>query len=136
VSKQLLFSVTAADCRWDYYVASGDGGQNRQKRNTAVRCTHIASGAVGKSSDGRSQEQNRKVAFQHMAESEVFKKWHKIEIARRTGRLDAIDRKVEEALAPTNIKTEVRDEKGLWKKIDESEIKDETVCEEKGIIEA
>ena len=55
MTKKLLFSVTAADCRFDYYRGSGKGGQKRNKTSSAVRCTHIASGAVGASDDTRSQ---------------------------------------------------------------------------------
>lgn len=116
--KELLFSVGASDCRWDYYVGSGNGGQNKQKRNTAVRCTHPPSGAVGTSQDGRSQEQNKQLAFKRMAESKEFKTWHKMEVARRTGILKQIEEQVDRMMDPSNIKVEGKNEKGLWEEIE------------------
>lgn len=70
---ELLFSVTAKDCRWDTFRGTGKGGQKRNKTESAVRCTHIASGAVGQSDDSRSQHDNRRTAFKRMAETDVFK---------------------------------------------------------------
>ena len=52
MGKTLLFSVTAGDCKWDYYRGTGSGGQKKNKTSNCVRCTHTASGAVGKSEDG------------------------------------------------------------------------------------
>ena len=51
--RELLFSVTADDCEWDYYNGTGKGGQNRNKRATCVRVRHRASGAVGNCSNHR-----------------------------------------------------------------------------------
>lgn len=82
---EVLFSVTAKDCRFDYFRGSGKGGQKRNKTSSGVRVTHIESGAVGVSDDTRSQHKNKAIAFQRMAESERFKKWHHIEVARHTG---------------------------------------------------
>jgi len=120
-NKKLLFSVTKDDCRWDYYRCPGKGGQNVNKRDTGVRCTHPPSKAVGKSCDERSQGQNKRTAFKRMAESKEFKAWHKIECARRTGQLDLIEREVERQLH--NIKVEVK-ENGIWTEVDKNAILD------------
>jgi protein subunit release factor B len=112
--KELLFSVTANDCKWDYFNASGPGGQNVNKNQCGVRCTHIASAARGQASDTKHQAQNKKLAFHRMAESEQFRKWHKLEIARRMGTAVNIDEKVEEAMNESNLKIEVK-ENGKWK---------------------
>lgn len=114
MARELLFSVTAADCGWDYFKSSGPGGQNVNKRNTGVRCTHPPSGAVGQATDHRTQEQNKKLAFKRMHESAEFKKWHRLEVARRTGALVEAENRVEEAMQPENLKIEVKDEKGRW----------------------
>lgn len=98
MGKQKLFSVTAKDCRWDYYKGSGKGGQKRNKTENCVRCTHVASGAVGKAEQGRSKDQNRRVAFRKMAESEKFKRWHRIEVSRVTGELAAIEERIDREL--------------------------------------
>ena len=111
--KAILFSVTASDCRWDYFRGSGKGGQKRNKTSSGVRCTHIDSGAVGQSDDTRSQHQNKRIAFQRMVESAKFKAWHKLECARRSGDLTVIEDKVDSALKPWNYTVE-RVKGGKW----------------------
>lgn len=73
--RQLLFSVTLQDCDVDTFRAGGPGGQNQNKRDTGVRVTHRASGAVGTARDCRSQLQNKKLAFRRMAETKLFQAW-------------------------------------------------------------
>lgn len=109
-TRKLLFSVSAKDCRWDYYKGSGAGGQKRNKTENCVRCTHVASGAVGKAEEGRSKEQNKRKAFRRMAESDKFKKWQRIEVARVTGRIKQIEENIERELNdPTITKVEYYD---------------------------
>lgn len=115
--KKLLFSVTAKDCRWDYYRGSGSGGQKRNKTSNCARCTHVSSRAVGKSEEGRSQIVNRKRAFGRMARSEEFQRWCHTEAARATGELAEIERKVDESLR--HVRCEVY-EGDHWKKVDVS----------------
>ena len=119
VMKKLLFSVTASDCRWDYFRGSGKGGQKKNKTDNCARCTHVASGAVGKSEDGRSKDHNRKTAFERMANTSEFKAWHRMEIARRTGETTKIEDAVREAMREVNIRTEVKDDNGLWSEVKE-----------------
>ena len=106
MGKTVLFSVTAADCRWDYFRGSGKGGQKRNKTESGVRCTHVASGAVGQSDDTRSQHDNKRTAFKRMAETAKFKAWHKIECARRMGEEQRIRDRVEEQMRPWHLKEE------------------------------
>lgn len=110
-SREFLFSVTAKDCDWDYYRGTGKGGQKKNKTSNCARCHHKPSGAVGKSEKGRSREHNRREAFLHMIETKEFKIWHKLEVARRMGQLEDIEKKVDEEMK--NIKIETR-EKGRW----------------------
>jgi protein subunit release factor B len=70
--KELLLSVTLKDCDVQTKRGSGKGGQNRNKRDTAVRIVHRASGAVGESQEQRSQLQNKRAAFLRMAQTPVF----------------------------------------------------------------
>lgn len=110
--REPLFSVTAADCRWDYFRGSGAGGQHRNKTDSAVRCTHIASGAVGTAQDTRSQHANKRLAFGRMARSKVFQDWNRREVARLTGREIAVREKVERSLR--HVIVEGKDENGRW----------------------
>lgn len=112
--KELLFSVTAADCRFDYMRGTGPGGQKRNKTESKVRCTHIASGAVGESDETRNQGQNKQRAFLKMAESKTFKDWHRLEIAKRLGQLNDIEERIDESMNEKNLRVEVKSPEGRW----------------------
>ena len=120
VERQLLFSVGRKDLKVDYFRAGGKGGQHQNKTSSACRIVHIDSGAVGESRSFREQGQNRKAAFLRMANSEVFKKWHKLECARRMGMEAEIERVVEQQMRPQNLMIEVHDESGrTWVECDQ-----------------
>ncbi|QSM01164.1 RF-1 peptide chain release factor [Mycobacterium phage Nanosmite] len=109
MSRELAFSVTLDDCKVDTFRAGGKGGQNQNKRETGVRVTHKASGAVGEARDERSQLQNKRLAFRRMAETTTFRLW----VKRQLGQDDLLKAAVERDMWPVNIKTEVR-ENGEW----------------------
>jgi hypothetical protein len=114
MAKEILFSVTASDCRWDYYRGSGKGGQKRNKTDSACRCTHLASGAVGQAEDDRSQHVNKRLAFVRMSNTEKFKTWHKLEVARRTGVLREAEEYVDrEMRTPSHLRVDVK-VNGRW----------------------
>lgn len=73
--RELVFSVTLADCVVQTFRCSGNGGQNVNTRDTGVRIVHRASRAVGQSCDERSQLQNKRLAFRRMAGSKLFQAW-------------------------------------------------------------
>ena len=56
------------DCDMDFFIASGPGGQNRNKVETGVRLVHRSSGIVVTATERRSQYANREAAFERMAE--------------------------------------------------------------------
>jgi protein subunit release factor B len=70
--KEKILSVTLKDCDVQTKRGSGKGGENRNKRDTAVRIVHRASGAVGESQEERSQLQNKKRAFLRMVATPAF----------------------------------------------------------------
>ena len=111
--RELLFSVTAKDCKFQATRGSGPGGQHRNKVSTAIRCIHPPSGATGYASDDKSQHRNKRKAFRRMAESKKFITWARMEAARRSGELAKIERKVERAIADDKIKCEIQIE-GKW----------------------
>ena len=55
------------DCDLEFFIASGPGGQHRNKVETGVRLTHRPSGISVTATERRSQHANREVAYQRMA---------------------------------------------------------------------
>lgn len=75
MTRKLAFSVTKKDLKIDTFSAGGPGGQHQNTSNTAVRITHVPSGAAGEARDSRSQHQNMRNALQRMAASGKFRAW-------------------------------------------------------------
>lgn len=117
--RELVFSVTAADCEWSYTRGTGNGGQKKNKTNSAVHCTHRASGGHGYAEDHRSQHQNRSLAFERMAKSKKFEDWRRMEFMKRTGQEAVIQDNVERQMR--NIRVEIKEE-GLWQPVDKNAI--------------
>jgi hypothetical protein len=111
--RELLFSVTAADCEFSYSHGQGAGGQARNKSLTAVHCKHRESGALGWSQDGRSQKDNKSTAFVKMCGTKEFKEWHRREVWKKLGVLDEIERAVQDGMNPSNLRLEIRSS-GKW----------------------
>lgn len=111
--KKKLFSLTKKDFTIQTFRAGGKGGQNQDKRDTGVRITHPASGAVGEARDSRSQLQNRKSAFVRLAGSKKFKTWLKIETGQAVLQDVEIEKVVDELFGKENIKIERR-VNGRW----------------------
>lgn len=108
-----IVSVTRDDCEWIYQRGSGNGGQKKNKTNSAVICSHRPSAAQGYAEDHREQLRNRILAFKRMAETKEFQSWLKTETMRKLGTLDKIEDAVERMMNPLNIKVEFKKD-GKW----------------------
>lgn len=109
-NKELLFSVTKNDFIIERTKGSGKGGQNRNKRETAIRITHKETGLTQYCADERSQEQNLRRAFRNLVNKPEFQKWLRIKIAEELkGKIDIeqqIEREVDNWMQEQNLKIE------------------------------
>ena len=106
MKKELLFTLTKKDFDVSFFRASGPGGQKVNKTSSACRIVHRASGAVGESREERSQAQNKKIAFNRMAQSKTFKSWLRLEAAARIKGFADIDKMVDDMMDEKNLKVE------------------------------
>lgn len=112
MSREKLFSVTAADCEFQYFAAGGPGGQKQNKTASACRCVHMPSRAVGESRTHREQHLNKRDAFKKMVQSDLFQKWLSMRVKKELGQLAQIEQQIEMELR--KVKVEVKDETGKW----------------------
>jgi len=61
--QEASININPSDLKYDYFCSSGKGGQNVNKRQTAIRITHIPTGEVVTSQTQRNLEQNRQTAM-------------------------------------------------------------------------
>lgn len=106
MSKVRVLGLTKKDFRFDFYRGSGKGGQKRNKTSNYARCTHPASGAVGQGEEGRSQIHNKRIAFERCVATEKFRRWLRMEVAKRTGALADAQEAVDRAMKPWNLRVE------------------------------
>ncbi len=67
-SLSLPGEALAAECEETFFVASGPGGQHRNKTESGVRLLHRPTGVVVTATERRSQAQNRSAALLRLRE--------------------------------------------------------------------
>lgn len=105
MSRELVLSVTLADCEVQTFRSGGKGGQHQNKTESGVRIIHHPSGARGESREERSQLQNKKRAFRRMSESREFWAW----VRRQAGEDALMVAAVERELWPDRTAVEYYD---------------------------
>ena len=77
--------INKSDLKVDTFRSSGAGGQHVNKTESGVRFTHLPTGIVAESTDGRSQIKNREIALQRLYQKiyEVQKEEHESKVAQR-----------------------------------------------------
>ncbi len=78
------------DLTIDFFRSSGPGGQNVNKRETAVRVTHIPTGLFASAQSERTQERNRELATAHLRAKLYQREIEKAEAERRGIRGDQV----------------------------------------------
>lgn len=114
--RRLLFSVGKKDLIRQTFRSGGKGGQNQNKVESGVRFIHEPSGARGEARDSRDQKTNERNAFIRLVSTEKFKRWWRVEAARRMGQLvpeteeeirERVDRMIEDGFLNGDILEEV-----------------------------
>jgi peptide chain release factor 1 len=81
-------NINKADLKVDTFRSSGAGGQHVNKTESGVRFTHLPTGIVAESTDGRSQIKNREIAiqrlYQKVYEQQRISHENKVAAARRS----------------------------------------------------
>lgn len=111
--REILFTVTAKDFDITHIRGSGPGGQHRNKTSTGVRLVHRASGATAESTEHKSQDQNRREAWRKIRETREWERWFRDMVAETMGR-PTVGQRVERAMRPENITTQVLDDRQRW----------------------
>ena len=111
--KELLFSITKKDFKIDWFSGTGAGGQKRNKTQNCLRLHHIASGVISTGQSNKERKSNIKEALEGLIKNPKFKMWHASKVKELlTGK--SIEQIVNELIADSNLKIEIKDENGRW----------------------
>lgn len=114
--RQRINILSKKDLDISYFCGSGPGGQARNKVASGVQIIHHESGALGRASDSRSQDQNRQSAFNRLMEHPKMKFW----LARKLYEIqqqETMEETIIKETAAENLKIEIKDKDGKWTEV-------------------
>lgn len=111
--------VSKKDLDVSYFCGSGAGGQARNKVASGVQITHRDTGAIGRASDTRSQEQNKRLAFERLLEHPRFKFFLAAKVY-EVKQGEKLEETVQRDMAPENLRFEIKNAEGKWEEVQES----------------
>lgn len=111
--KQKVTIASRKDFDVSYYCGSGPGGSARNKVSSGVQIIHKESGATGRASDSRSQEQNKKSAFERLLKDPKMKFWMAKKIY-EVRQQETLEETIEKDTGVDKLKFEIKDENGKW----------------------
>lgn len=94
----------------EYYKSGGPGGQHKNKRNMAVRVTHLATGLTAVGQEYRTQSQNKEAALERL-KARLKEKYRRKKIRVATRQPRAVKERVLEWKKKRGIKKRSRQEK-------------------------
>lgn len=97
----------AEDCDFEAFRSSGPGGQNVNRRETAVRLTHRPSGIVVTCQEERSQFRNRQIALEKL-QAKLIARAKRRKPRKKTGKPRAVREKILDTKKRTGEKKNMR----------------------------
>lgn len=97
----------AEECDFEAFRSSGPGGQNVNRRETAVRLTHRPTGIVVTCQEERSQLRNRQIALEKL-QTRLIARARRRKPRKKTGKPRAVREKIMETKRRTGEKKSLR----------------------------
>jgi len=111
--------LSKKDLDISYFCGSGAGGQARNKIASGVQIIHRETGAIGRASDSRSQDQNKQSAFKRLLETPKMKFWLAMKCF-EVKQGETLEKVVEQQMREENLKFEIKNAEGRWEEVDSS----------------
>jgi protein subunit release factor B len=117
--RERITILSVKDLDFSYFCGSGHGGQAKNKVHSGCQIIHRESGAIGRASDSRSLEQNKRSAFERLLKTPQMKFW----LARRVHEIkmgESIEEEISHETTSDKLKFEIKNTDGQWQEVPDS----------------